>query len=93
VDDSNDHGAQLTWQTARQPRELNHPTIGGWICYGPAPLNQNLPEYVVLGVPTGDCCGGTLPMGAAYLGPEFSGVRLNVDQQKPSLSLGRGCLL
>jgi hypothetical protein len=30
----NDHGAQLTWQTGRHPRELNHPTIGAWICYG-----------------------------------------------------------
>jgi hypothetical protein len=79
----NDHGAQLTWQTGRHPRELNHPTIGGWICYGLGTLNQNLPEYVVLGVPTGDCCGGAFTHGAAYLGPEFSGVRLNVDPQKP----------
>ena len=45
----NDHGAQLTWQTGRHPRELNHPTIGSWICYGLGTLNQNLPEYVVLG--------------------------------------------
>ena len=79
----NDHGAQLTWQTGRHPRELNHPTLGAWLCYGLGSLNQNLPEYVVLGVPTGDCCGGAFTHGASYLGPEHSGVRLNVDPQKP----------
>jgi hypothetical protein len=79
----NDHGAQLTWQTGRHPRELNHPTIGAWICYGLGTMNQNLPEYVVLGAPTGDCCGGAFTHGASYLGPEHSGVKLNVDPQKP----------
>ena len=79
----NDHGAQLTWPTGRHPRELNHPTIGAWVCYGLGTMNQNLPEYVVLGVPTGDCCGGAFTHGAAYLGPEFAGVRLGGDPQKP----------
>ncbi|MEO8350357.1 MAG: DUF1501 domain-containing protein [Chthoniobacteraceae bacterium] len=78
----NDHGAQLTWQTGRHPRELNHPTVGSWVCYGLGTLNQNLPEYVVLGTPTGDCCGGAFTYGAAYLGPQFGGVRLEVDPQK-----------
>ncbi|MBI3416159.1 MAG: DUF1501 domain-containing protein [Verrucomicrobia bacterium] len=79
----NDHGAQLTWQTGRHPRELEHPTLGSWACYGLGSLNENLPEYVVLGVPTGDCCGGAFTHGAAYLGPQYGGVRLNVDAQKP----------
>jgi hypothetical protein len=79
----NDHGAQLTWQTGRHPRELEHPTVGSWVSYGLGSLNQNLPEYVVLGVPTGDCCGGAFTHGAAYLGPEYAGVRLNVDPKKP----------
>jgi hypothetical protein len=79
----NDHGAQLTWQTGRHPRELNHPTIGAWVSYGLGTLNQNLPEYVVLGVPTGDCCGGAFTHGAAYLGPEYAGVRLGSDVQRP----------
>ena len=79
----NDHGAQLTWQTGRHPRELDHPTIGAWVNYGLGTMNQNLPEYVVLGVPTGDCCGGGFTHGAAYLGPEYAGVRLGVDVQKP----------
>ena len=79
----NDHGAQLTWQTGRHPRELDHPTLGSWIAYGLGTMNENLPEYVVLGAPTGDCCGGAFTHGAAYLGPEYSGVRLNVDAKKP----------
>lgn len=79
----NDHGAQLTWQTGRHPRELDHPTLGSWVSYGLGTLNQNLPEYVVLGVPTGDCCGGAFTHGASYLGPEYAGVRLNVDAKKP----------
>jgi hypothetical protein len=79
----NDHGAQLTWQTGRHPRELAHPTLGSWVCYGLGSLNDNLPEYVVLGVPTGDCCGGTFTHGAAYLGPQYGGVRLKVDPKNP----------
>ncbi|HEV8542980.1 MAG TPA: DUF1501 domain-containing protein [Verrucomicrobiae bacterium] len=79
----NDHGAQLTWQTGRHPRELDHPTIGSWVCYGLGTVNQNLPEYVVLGLPTGDCCGGAFTHGAAYLGAEYAGVRLNVDPKNP----------
>jgi hypothetical protein len=79
----NDHGAQLTWQTGRHPRELNHPTLGAWVCYGLGSLNENLPEYVVLGTPTGDCCGGNFTFGGSYLGPEYAGVRFSADQQKP----------
>src|SRR5688572_6471963 len=79
----NDHGAQLTWQTGRHPRELDHPTIGSWVSYGLGTMNANLPEYVVLGVPTGDCCGGAFTHRAAYLGAEHSGVRLNVNPKKP----------
>jgi len=79
----NDHGAQLTWQTGRHPRELEHPTLGSWVAYGLGTMNENLPEYVVLGVPTGDCCGGAFTHGAAYLGPEYGGVRLNVDAKRP----------
>ncbi|MBI3823397.1 MAG: DUF1501 domain-containing protein [Planctomycetes bacterium] len=79
----NDHGAQLTWHTGRHPREGAFPTIGSWINYGLGALNQNLPQYVVLGTPTGDCCGGSWTHGSAYLGPEFAGVRLNVGARDP----------
>ncbi|MFN3648877.1 MAG: DUF1501 domain-containing protein [Armatimonadota bacterium] len=79
----NDHGAQLTWHTGRHPREGGIPTIGAWISYGLGSLNENLPEYVVLGTPTGDCCGGTWTFGGGYLGPEYSGVRLATDPKNP----------
>src|SRR5438093_1375828 len=79
----NDHGAQLTFQTGRHPREGEHPTIGSWVSYGLGTLNENLPEFCVLGQPTGDCCGGAWTHGAAYLGPEYGGVRLNVDPKNP----------
>src|SRR5207237_461812 len=64
-------------------REGAFPTVGSWTCYGLGTLNQNLPEYVVLGVPTGDCCGGEWTHGAGYLGPEHAGVRLHVGAKEP----------
>jgi hypothetical protein len=79
----NDHGTQLTWHTGRHPREGAFPTIGSWISYGLGSLNQDLPEYVVLGEPTGDCCGGAWTHGAGYLGPEHAGVRLKADPKDP----------
>jgi hypothetical protein len=79
----NDHGAQLQWHTGRHVREGALPTIGSWVIYGLGTLNQNLPQYVVLGTPTGDCCGGSWTHGAAYLGPEYGGVRLNVGAADP----------
>ena len=79
----NDHGAQLTFQTGRHPREGAHPTLGSWVSYGLGALNENLPEYVVLGTPTGDCCGGAWTHGAGYLGPQHGGVRLDIDPKKP----------
>jgi hypothetical protein len=78
----NDHGAQLQWHTGRHVREGAFPTIGSWVSYGLGTLNQNLPQYVVLGQPTGDCCGGSWTHGAAYLGPEHAGVRLTVGTRE-----------
>jgi hypothetical protein len=79
----NDHGAQLTWHTGRHVREGGLPTIGSWVSYGLGSGRHNLPEYVVLGVPTGDCCGGVWTHGAGYLGPEYAGVRITVDPAHP----------
>jgi hypothetical protein len=86
----NDHGTQLTWHTGRHPREGAFPTIGSWVSYGLGTLNQNLPEYVVLGTPTGDCCGGEWTHGAGYLGPEHGGVRLEVGGKTPLPFISRG---
>jgi hypothetical protein len=80
----NDHGAQLTFQNGRHPREGGtFPTIGAWATYGLSTLNQNLPEFVVLGKPVADCCGGSWSYGGGYLGPQYSGVKLEVDPKAP----------
>jgi hypothetical protein len=79
----NDHGAQLQFHTGRHIFEGPFPTIGSWVHYGLGSLNENLPQFVVLGSPLADCCGGVLAHGADYLGPEHAGVRLAVDPKSP----------
>ena len=79
----NDHGAQLTFQTGRHPREGGLPTLGSWVSYGLGTLDESLPEFVVMGTPTGDCCGGSWTFGAGYLGPEYAGVKLSDDPKNP----------
>jgi hypothetical protein len=79
----NDHGAQLQFHTGRHALEGSFPTIGSWVHYGLGSLNENLPQFVVLGRPLADCCGGVRGHGAHYLGPEHDGVRLAVDPKNP----------
>jgi hypothetical protein len=79
----NDHGAQLQFHSGRHALEGSFPTIGSWIHYGLGSLNENLPQFVVLGTPLADCCGGVRGHGAHYLGPEHDGVRLTVDPKDP----------
>ena len=59
------------------------PTVGSWVHYGLGSLNDNLPQFMVLGEPPGDCCGGTGAHGAGYLGPENAGVPIDVDPDNP----------
>jgi hypothetical protein len=79
----NDHGAQLQFFTGRHALEGGYPTLGSWVHYGLGALNENLPQFVVLGTPLADCCGGVMGHGANYLGPEHAGVRMNVDANNP----------
>ncbi len=79
----NNHGAQLTYHTGRKITEGAYPTIGAWASYGLGSLNHNLPEFVVLGNPSADCCGAAWTHGSSYLGPEYAGVRLKVDPKEP----------
>ena len=79
----NNHGAQLQFHTGRHVLEGQFPTIGSWVHYGLGSLNDNLPQFVVLGTPIADCCGGIGAHGANYLGPEHSGVQLGVDPKNP----------
>ena len=80
----NNHGAQLQFHTGRHVLEGQFPTIGSWVHYGLGSLNDNLPQFVVLGTPIADCCGGIGAHGANYLGPEHNGVQLGVDPKNPA---------
>lgn len=79
----NNHGAQLQFHTGRHSLEGPFPTIGSWVHYGLGSLNDNLPQFVVLGTPIADCCGGVGAHGANYLGPAHDGVQLSVDPRNP----------
>lgn len=75
----NNHGAQIQFQTGRHSLEGRFPTLGSWAHYGLGSLNDNLPQFVVMGTPLADCCGGVGGHGAAYLGPQHAGVQMGVD--------------
>jgi len=79
----NNHGAQLQFHTGRHSLDGFFPTIGSWVHYGLGTLNENLPQFVVMGRPIADCCGGVKSHGANYLGPEHDGVQLAVDPGNP----------
>jgi hypothetical protein len=79
----NDHGAQFQFHTGRHTLDGPFPTIGSWVHYGLGSLNDNLPQFVVLGTPIADCCGGKAAHGGNYLGPEHDGVQLKIDPKNP----------
>ncbi len=79
----NDHGAILQFHTGRHIFDGYLPTIGAWTHYGLGSMNDNLPSFVVLGEPPGDCCGGNGTHGSGYLGPEHSGVFLEANPDNP----------
>lgn len=79
----NDHGAILQFHTGHHIFDGYLPTLGSWTHYGLGSMNENLPSYVVLGQPPGDCCGGVGTHGSGYLGPEHAGVHLAVDPNNP----------
>lgn len=79
----NDHGAILQFHTGRHIFDGYLPTLGAWVHYGLGSLNDNLPSFVVLGEPPGDCCGGLGTHGSGYLGPEHAGVHLEVNPENP----------
>jgi Protein of unknown function (DUF1501) len=79
----NDHAAQLQFHTGRHIFDGFYPSIGSWVHYGLGSLNDNLPQFVVMGPPPGDCCGGTGAHDGSYLGPEHSGVTMTPDPTNP----------
>ncbi|MBL8818229.1 MAG: DUF1501 domain-containing protein [Planctomyces sp.] len=79
----NDHAAQLQFHTGRHIFDGFHPSIGSWVHYGLGSLNDNLPQFVVMGGGPGDCCGGVGAHSASYLGPEHTGINLSLDPANP----------
>jgi hypothetical protein len=79
----NDHAAQLQFHTGRHIFDGFFPSIGSWVHYGLGSINENLPQFVVMGPPPGDCCGGVGAHDGSYLGPQHAGVRLALDPRNP----------
>jgi hypothetical protein len=79
----NDHGAQYQFHTGRHFLDGMFPSLGAWVHYGLGTLNENLPQFLVLGEQVGPCCGGSAASGAAYLGPEHAAVELSLDPSNP----------
>ena len=79
----NDHAAQLQFHTGRHIFDGFYPAVGAWVHYGLGTLNENLPQFIVMGPPPGDCCGGIGAHDGSYLGPEHSGIKLALDPKNP----------
>lgn len=79
----NDHAAQLQFHTGRHIFDGFFPSIGAWVHYGLGSLNGNLPQFIVMGPPPGDCCGGIGAHEGSYLGPEHAGIPLTIDPANP----------
>lgn len=77
----NDHAAENQFHTGRHRLDEIQPSIGSWIHYGLGTLNENLPQFVVLGGPTrGDT---RTSINSYYLGPRHAGVPLALDPKNP----------
>jgi hypothetical protein len=82
----NDHAAENQIHTGRHRLDETQPCLGSWAHYGLGTLNENLPKFVVLGGPNNST---TRPsVDAYYLGPQHSGVTLQLDPREP-LPFGR----
>ena len=79
----NDHAAQLQFHTGRHIFDGFYPSVGSWVHYGLGSLNDNLPQFVAMGTPPRDCCGGVGAHGASYLGPENAAVKMSTDPDNP----------
>lgn len=77
----NDHAAENQMHTGRHRLDEVQPSVGAWVHYGLGSLNDNLPQYVVLGGPTRP---DTRPsVSAYYLGPKYNGVTIEAGKKEP----------
>lgn len=74
----NNHGAQTQFHSGRHMLDGNYPTLGAWVHYGLASLNDNLPQYISIGnrVYWNERDGH-------YLGPAHDAVPLRIDPARP----------
>jgi len=77
----NDHAAENQMHTGRHRLDETQPSIGSWVHYGLGSLNDNLPQFLVLGGPGR---GDVMPsIQSYYLGPRHTGVPLALDPKNP----------
>ena len=77
------HSAQLQFHTGRHLLDGQFPTIGSWVHYGLGSLNDNLPQFVVIGEALSNRFGGRGGHQADYLGPQHDGVPITIDPENP----------
>src|SRR4051812_11753483 len=75
----NDHAAENQIHTGRHKLDEIQPSIGAWVHYGLGSLNDNLPQYIVLGGPTR--ADTRTSIGSYYLGPRHAGVPLALGKE------------
>jgi hypothetical protein len=72
------HGAQTQFHSGRHMLDGEFPTLGAWVHYGLGSLNDNLPQYISMGVrPYWNNRDGH------YLGPAHDAVSLRIDPANP----------
>ena len=77
----NDHAAEYQIHNGRHVLDDKQPTIGSWISYGLGSLNDNLPQFVVLG--DNSEMRQQENFTADYLGPRYAGIHLSLDPKNP----------
>ena len=77
------HGAQLQFHTGRHLLDGVFPSLGSWVHYGLGTLNENLPQFVVMGRPLKSRFGGNGSHRADYLGAAYDGVPVRTDPENP----------
>jgi hypothetical protein len=80
--DSN-HGAQTQFHTGRHMLDPAQPTLGGWVHYGLASINDELPQFISIGFRE-----YWNRKDGLYLGPAHDAVPLRIDPANP-LDFGR----
>ena len=76
-----DHAAAGQIHTGRHKLDETQPSIGAWVSYGLGSLNENLPQFVVLGNFRDTRINQQFQ--SYYLGPQHNGIRLKLDPKNP----------